>query len=203
MAETSARDALLAEILGDVGKLHDEIGSLNQKLPEFVSHAEAQLSPIVGSLVSASKALQASSAVSLQQAKDEAAKQLKDDAHRLTNWYSGEIGKAAAKVAEDNIAASMKKASAELEQTISKAQQAAERLNVSASKGQSLWPLIGVALFAGVLGGMATHFSRAIWPIGLSEQDASYIRQGKTFEAIWPKLDTATRKRITELAEQK
>lgn len=37
---TTTRDALLAEILGDVGKLHDSVDELNRKIPGVVNQLD-------------------------------------------------------------------------------------------------------------------------------------------------------------------
>ncbi len=56
MAGNTHLDALVAEMLGDIGKLHDEIRSLkDEALPAIVTDAEAKLSRVVGVLVNAAK----------------------------------------------------------------------------------------------------------------------------------------------------
>lgn len=54
MAGNSHLDLLIAEMLGDVGKLHDEIRLLkDEALPAIVTDAERKLSGVVGTLVAA------------------------------------------------------------------------------------------------------------------------------------------------------
>ena len=95
MAGSSTLDALIAEMLGDVGKLHDELQSLKEALPAFTNEAEAKLSTVVGSVVEVTNSLRAETAAHVNAAKADAAKALEGKAHELANWYAAEIGKAA------------------------------------------------------------------------------------------------------------
>ena len=56
MAKNDHLDLLIAELLGDVGKLHDEIRVLkDDALPAIITDAETKLAGIVGILVKAAK----------------------------------------------------------------------------------------------------------------------------------------------------
>lgn len=46
MAENTVLDVLIAELLGDVGKLHDEVKSLETRLPEVLGQVENKLSAV-------------------------------------------------------------------------------------------------------------------------------------------------------------
>lgn len=48
--ETTTRDALLAEILGDIGRLHDSVNSLTNMLPTQVELAETKITGLIGLL---------------------------------------------------------------------------------------------------------------------------------------------------------
>ena len=47
MPEATALDALIAELLGDVGKLHDSVNRLQAILPDQINQAEARLKTII------------------------------------------------------------------------------------------------------------------------------------------------------------
>lgn len=53
-AELNTRDALIAEMLGDVGKLHDAVGSLKTVLPEELEKFAAENKKTVTELLEAS-----------------------------------------------------------------------------------------------------------------------------------------------------
>ena len=48
------RDALAAEMLGDIGKLHDQITKLEtETLPKFIAEAKSELAPLIGAIIKA------------------------------------------------------------------------------------------------------------------------------------------------------
>lgn len=60
MAQAStAQEALIAELLGDVGRLHDEIKALDERLPAVIANAEDQLAASVGRLSQVAKNIEA------------------------------------------------------------------------------------------------------------------------------------------------
>lgn len=48
--ETTTRDALLAEILGDIGRLHDSVNSLTSVLPTQAELVETKITGLIGLL---------------------------------------------------------------------------------------------------------------------------------------------------------
>lgn len=74
MAKNDHLDLLIAELLGDVGKLHDEIRVLkDEALPAIVADAEEKLSTTVGHLIKAAQHFD-KAVVKLTQERVEAAK---------------------------------------------------------------------------------------------------------------------------------
>jgi len=55
---STAQEVLIAELLGDVGRLHDEIKALETRLPALITDAEAQLGGTIGKIVLAAKGLE-------------------------------------------------------------------------------------------------------------------------------------------------
>ena len=201
MAGSSTLDALIAEMLGDVGKLHDELQSLKEALPAFTNEAEAKLSTVVGSVVEVTNSRRAETAAHVNAAKADAAKALEGKAHELANWYAAEIGKAATKAATEQVGAVIEQASAQLEQAAASVRAAAGQYR--ASLAQKLLLVLACSALAGAFGGAALQLTASYWKGGVSAEDAAFIESGKAISAAWPKLDAATRKRITELSQQK
>lgn len=46
--EATARDALIAEMPGDIGKLHDAVESLKGVLPEQIEGVETRITGLIG-----------------------------------------------------------------------------------------------------------------------------------------------------------
>ena len=57
MAGTTTMDALIAELLGDVGKLHAELAALNGALPAMTAGVEHRLGAVVDTLTATSTML--------------------------------------------------------------------------------------------------------------------------------------------------
>lgn len=53
MAGNTALDMLVAEMLGDIGKLHDQLTALNEAMPVFLDDVDSRLTQSVGMLVKA------------------------------------------------------------------------------------------------------------------------------------------------------
>ncbi len=49
-AEPTIRDALIAEMLGDIGRLHEAVQQLNSTLPKEIEAAEVKLTEMIGLL---------------------------------------------------------------------------------------------------------------------------------------------------------
>ena len=57
MAGNTTMDALIAELLGDVGKLHAELTALNGALPAMTANVEKRLGAVVNTLTATSTTL--------------------------------------------------------------------------------------------------------------------------------------------------
>ena len=55
-AEPTTRDALIAEMLGDIGRLHDSVESLKNVLPGQTEEVEAKITGLIGLLSKAGDA---------------------------------------------------------------------------------------------------------------------------------------------------
>ena len=58
-AESTVRDALVAEMLGDIGKLHDAVDSLKEVLPREAEAVEERITRLIGLLHKAGDAYRA------------------------------------------------------------------------------------------------------------------------------------------------
>lgn len=83
-------DELIADLLGDVGKLHAEVKALDERLPAFIEQAESQLSGQVGAIVTASKESHAQLAKFTQAAMDAIEKHAQAKGLQIGQWSSEE-----------------------------------------------------------------------------------------------------------------
>ncbi|MCL1574875.1 hypothetical protein [Xanthomonas nasturtii] len=131
-------DALLAELLGDVGRVHDEI----KALPD-------QLAPTLGALVKAGEQLQQHAYALSENAKSQ------HDAHaqRVVATYADRIGQLVEKRVDEALSARVATVAKQLEQAINKANGAAGEYIEAA---RSPWVAIGNAWIAAIAIGAAS-----------------------------------------------
>ncbi|WP_146092735.1 hypothetical protein [Xanthomonas arboricola] len=133
-------DALLAELLGDVGRVHDEI----KALPE-------QLAPTVGALVKASEQLQQRADALSESAKAQ------HDAHaqRVIATYADRIGQVVEKRVDEALSARIGNVAKQLEIAVNKANDAAGEYITAA---RSPWVVVSqawvIAAVIGIAGGL-------------------------------------------------
>lgn len=153
--EPTARDALIAEMLGDVGKLHDELQSLKESLPAFASDVETKLSGILNSVVQASNRLRADTETHVTAAKNDATKSIEAKAHQIAAWYAAEIGKAATTATSEHVGIVVERATKQLDEAVTNVRSASEQIRRSAA--QKMLVVIGCSALAGAAGGIATQ----------------------------------------------
>ncbi|CAD2265245.1 hypothetical protein X12_004518 (plasmid) [Xanthomonas arboricola] len=135
-------DALLAELLGDVGRVHDEI----KALPEH-------LAPTVGALVKAAEQLQQRADVLSENARAQ------HDAHaqRVVATYADSIGKIVEQRVDEALSARIGNVARQLEQAVTKTNDAAgEYINAARSPWVALGNAWLVAAVLGIAGGTAS-----------------------------------------------
>ncbi|WP_407549668.1 hypothetical protein [Xanthomonas euvesicatoria] len=133
-------DALLAELLGDVGRVHDEI----KALPE-------ELAPTIGAIVKAAEQLQQRADALSESAKSQ------HDAHaqRVVATYADRIGQIVEKRVDEVLAARVGNVAKQLELAANKANDAAGEYITAA---RSPWVVVShawlIAAVIGVAGGL-------------------------------------------------
>lgn len=211
MAASTAMEALTAELLGDVGLLHDEVKKLREAIPTLSAEAEAQLAPVVGMVVQATEALKVeciniikTARADLGATQQEQAASLQAYASDLQKWLAENV---AAKVSQD-AGEEVNKAIAAQAQAIlndmGKIKDDAEKIVQKSRRSftDKVVVLMLIAAIGGFCGGLGYQAGTKYFFAGtsLSAADAQLIKQGKALRDAWPKLDEKTRKRITDAA---
>ena len=198
--EPSTRDKLITEILGDVGKIYAEVEASKNSLPALVSETENKINAATAALIAASERIRAESETRLGAGIGSATAMLERKAHSLAEWYAKELD-AAAK------AAAMKQAATLLDppqRSIEEALRGIDKIVQEAREKVRRTALLVVlcSLVAGALGAMGATLGLGVFAAKPTAESTALIEAGKTLGAAWPRLDAATRKRISEAAQK-
>lgn len=168
----SARDALIAEMLGDIGRLHDAVASLKDTLPVQTREVEVKITGLVELLMKASDGYRAYldrfTAAQLQRVRHE----LDEHAQAVTSAAVAEIARAVRTGVQAELAAPV--------QQLQRLQQ------------RCRWQSFGLGLAGGLLAAaLAIGF-------GLSavRPDDAVTSLGKAAVAAWDQLDAKARTAI-------
>lgn len=206
MSASTAMEALTAELLGDVGKLHDDVKALHQLLPAMTKEASDDLQ-IITAKVNDSLQLQAGHYLV-------AAEKLAD----VLKGMSKEIDRAAAHASVTAAQAAQLDIRQAAVQAAGEAVRNAVGNEVRAvidqitSAGRlirwSLTKIIAVTTGAAVLGGLVTVLGLHYLPVGggkvqqLSDADRQAIENGQKIQKVWNSLTDKERAHIQQLAGQ-
>ena len=174
----TTRDALTIDLLGDVGRLHDQIKALPEGL-------QKSLAPSLGALVTASKEAQAT--ISQLGAAEKAS---------FGNFAAAE------KVAlRDSLKAALREEAGEALASVARELATSARIHQDAAKGEKVqrWQWIAVA-FAGSLlaGALGFYGSHLLYGKQIDEQAAF----GRAVGTVWDSLDAKTKERIQAARER-
>ena len=177
MANT-AQEVLIAELLGDVGKLHDDIKALPGNL-------EKEVSPALGAILKATE--KAHGAIVQLGAAEKAS---------FGNFAAAE------KVAlRDALKAALRDEAGEALASVARERATSARIHQDAAKGEKVqrWQWIAVA-FAGSLlaGALGFYGSHLLYGKQIDEQAAF----GRAVGTVWDGLDTKTKERIQAARER-
>lgn len=180
-AEPTARDALIAEMLGDIGKLHDAVESLKGVLPEQIEGVETRITGLIGLLQKAGDAYKAQIEAYTNAQGEQIRTQMVKDA-------------SAAKVRfEQDASAAIKAALADVQRTIKASMQSdvagpvQEAMQV---QQKSLWKTLLLCLACGLIGGLVAV---GVNMVSGDRQQDGYTALGKAVSASWNKLDAKTK----------
>jgi uncharacterized phage infection (PIP) family protein YhgE len=173
---STAQEALIAELLGDVGKLHDAIKALPDKLNESVT-------PTLEAIANATKDANAA----INQQADEIDQRIAEHAALvvaqalLPSFENVEAG-----------AERVQKLTAQIQQQLTRSEAAVEQLKKRGGvvvSGVTRW-VLALAVLSAVGSGVAAWFTYAQY------RDTQYAKVGAAVAAAWPRLDPAAQKTI-------
>ena len=174
----TTRDALTIDLLGDVGRLHDEIKTLP-------ANFEKEVSPVLGAILKATE--KAHGAIGQLGAAEKAS---------FGNFAAAE------KVAlRDSLKAALREEAGEALASVARELAASARIHQDAAKGETRqrWQWIAVAfagsLLAGALGFYGAHLLH-------DKQMANEAAFGRAVGTVWDSLDAKTKERIQAARER-
>lgn len=138
--ESTVRDALMAEMLGDIGKLHDAVESLKEVLPRQTETAEKRITGLIGLL---------------RKAGDAYRDQMETYADSKLRTILGQMDKDAS-TARGRIDQTVEAARAQIEKAVSstiRSSMTAPVQEVLRSMQQGFWINLGFCFLAGLAGG--------------------------------------------------
>lgn len=183
--EATARDALIAEMLGDIGKLHDAVESLKGVLPEQIEGVETRITGLIGLLQKAGDTYKAQIETYTNAQGERIRTQMEKDA-------------SAAKVRfEQDASAAIKAALGDVQRTIKSTMQTDVAGPVQAAlqvQEKSLWKTLLLCLACGLIGGLVAV---GVDMVSSNKQQDSYTALGKAVSASWEKLDAKAKATIS------
>lgn len=168
----TTRDALTIELMGDIGRLDDQI----KALPHTMNEA---LSPTLGALVMASK--------EAQQSITQLGAEQKTSLQNFSASEKYAISEALKKVLREEAGKALASAARELESSARIHQEAVNR------ETSQRWQWLGIAFVIGIMGGGLGIYSSHLLYNKLNSDQLAY---GKALNLVWDNLDTKTQKRI-------
>lgn len=212
MAESTALEALTAELLGDVGVLHDQVKALRDVLPNVAAEVNSKLEVQTGTMLAA--------ADKLRGVMGDMAKQVDSYADTATK-KAVEAGKldirqAAALAASDSVRGAV---GDEVRTVVAQVTQAAKQLadeaertraSISAASRQVAWgwgkglsAMFGASVAGALVMFLVLQLSGLvnIKPADLSDADRQALQNGRTLNKVWNNLTQKERDHINELAK--
>lgn len=176
-AEPTARDALIAEMLGDIGRLHDSVESLKNVLPGQTEEVEAKITGLIGLLSKAGDAYRGQLETYTNGQADKVRAQLEKDAQAAKARFDRD--------SSDAIRAAL----TEVERTVRNTVQneiAAPVQKALRTQQQSIWQTLGLCVMCGLIGGLVVATAN-LW--FYDKDEAAFTALGKSVAASWDKLD--------------
>jgi len=138
--ESTVRDALVAEMLGDIGKLHDAVESLKEVLPRETEATERRITGLIGLLRKAGDAYQGQ----METYADSKLKAIQRQMEKDANAAGARVDRA--------VEAALSAVERTVNSTI-RASMTAPVQEVVRSLRQSVWTNLGIFFLAGLIGG--------------------------------------------------
>lgn len=176
-AEPTTRDALIAEMLGDIGRLHDSVESLKNILPGQTEEVEAKITGLIGLLSKAGDAYRGQLETYTNGQADKVRAQMDKDAQAVKARFDRD--------SSDAIRAAL----TEVERTVRNTVQneiAAPVQKALRAQQQNIWQTLGLCVMCGLIGGLVVVAGN-VWLY--DKEEAAFAALGKSVVASWEKLD--------------
>lgn len=177
-AEPTTRDALIAEMLGDIGRLHDSVEALKEVLPNQISEVETRITGLIGLLQKAGDAYKQQIEAYTNAQGEKIRSVIENDANAAKARFDRD--------SSDAIRAALADVARTVKQTV-QTEVAGPVQRALEVQQQSAWKTLALCLGCGLLGGLAVA---AAITLAHDKQDASYTALGKAVSASWEKLDS-------------
>lgn len=186
MGEPTIRDALIAEMLGDIGKLQDAVNSLKETLPRETEAAEKRITSLIGLLQKAGDSYQVQITTYTE-------------AHAKTILTQMEASVANGKLRleqliNESIQASLLEVASTIEKTVNR-EIAGPVAKALRSSQQNIWRNLFFCLCCSVSGSLIVVLTH-------NKLQEKYTNLGKSVAASWSKLDAKSKALINQSQEQ-
>jgi len=177
----NSRDALIADLLGDLGRVDDKITALEQRIDSLPDAFKEAIAPSLGAVTMATKEAQAA----IQQAG-------RTEVATFKNFTAQD------KIAlRDALKAALREDAGAALADVARDLSSSARLHEEAAKAErrQRWQWLAVALAVGLLGGaLGLYGSHLLY----GQQQAEQAAFGRAVMATWGDLDAKTKERIQE-----
>lgn len=212
MAESTALEALTAELLGDVGVLHDQVKALREVLPGVAEQVGSTLEVQTGAMLAAADKLRGI----LSEMEKQVETYTKTATEKAVEASKVDIRQAAAFAAAESVRSTVGK---EIRAVVIQVNQAAAQLaretertqaSISAASRQVAWgwgkglaAIFGASLLGALSLFVVLQMSGLvnIKPAELTDTDRQALKDGRTLNKIWNNLTQKERDHIAELAK--
>lgn len=212
MAESTALEALTAELLGDVGVLHDQVKALREVLPGVAEQVGGKLEVQTGTMLAAADKLRGVLSDMAKQvdayaetATEKAVEASKVDIRQAAAFAAAESVRGTVGAEVRAVVALVNEAAAQLAREAERTQasiSAASR-QVAWGWGKGLSAMFGASLLGALSLFVVLQVSGLvnIKPAELSETDRQALNNGRTLNKVWNNLTQKERDHINELAK--
>lgn len=185
----TARDALILEMLGDVGRLHDSVESLKNTLPAQVEEAETRIAGLIGLLQKAGDIYQSQIEQYTNAEGEKVRRALEQQAANVRQQFSEQANAKTQELLAD--------ANRTIKATV-QAEVVEPARRVLESVRQSTVRTVAIALVCGLMGGAVVVGADYLLKSDSRGNEQRLMTQGGALGRVWEKLDAKTQKMIRE-----
>lgn len=185
----TARDALILEMLGDLGRLHDSVESLKNTLPAQVEEAETKIAGLIGLLQQAGDIYQSQIEQYTNAEGEKVRRILEQQATSVRQQFNEQ---AHTKMLELLTDANKAIKSTVQEEVVKPAR------HILGTARQNIARTVTLALACGLMGGAVAVGADHLLQPNTQANEQQLITQGGALGRVWDKLDAKTQKIIRE-----